>query len=102
MPDLKAARTAIQAAYTRLINRFGPESDVILALEEALNHLKESQVTTTTAAPESEAAASAEGTTIAQESSAAHLPAEDSKQPTQKAEAPGSKPRKAGVRHGRR
>lgn len=44
MADLRLARAAIQRAYTKLINRFGPESEVIEALNEALNYLKEPRV----------------------------------------------------------
>lgn len=38
--SVRSARNCIQFAYSRLIGRFGPESDVIEALVEGLNLLK--------------------------------------------------------------
>jgi hypothetical protein len=45
MPDIKAARADLQRAYTKLINRFSPESEVMELLTSAINHLKEPKET---------------------------------------------------------
>jgi outer membrane biosynthesis protein TonB len=44
MVDIAAARAAIQRAVSRLVNRFGHESDVFADLTEALANLEETPV----------------------------------------------------------
>lgn len=76
-------RLAVERALSKLVNRFGLESEVIAELEDAVDRIKRLQAAEEPPEPEPESPAPAEAP------------------PVQKAGAPGSKPRKAGVKRGK-